>query len=1048
MTSPHTEPNVAIDIVPFALPNCAEGEIRWEEPRDISCLVVRFSTEPISDITVRYQRNLWPNTRVERDYRGIDNAMQFGWGAVDDWFNTPWVEASVDIQKLEGFVYEINFQPLCAELPECTDYNVLFRRTMGLQIQADTQIDEMKVYSRWEPTSTTLQVRLDCGGETSGGIKAVHGYNAVIEGIDGQLSDRSFKVHVSYLQTAMAHAGDCGHVRFELEHDQFTISLDSLTSQGPIWYEPEHIYITRADDPTSFEDYLKSIEGSSTLNERVLATHDQGLGGALMGQPRAHPVSNSIGCKYARQRFWVEYNGDLVLTRSNIDLVTMSDTPRYLNKSDARLFFGLESWRSMGRFADPAPVLAQNLHFVSDGVVCEQKSYAIPLLKSIDEPLTGDDSIVAMARLRFRNDGFTPTKVELPLEYSDESARSCNRTGAGHYDKNTNDYLVPLSPREPLTIEREKGTTLVYSQYDGQKVLRFTIDADNDVHISTTDTGLMITMMLAPGASYNATVKLPFIALDRPDELSALMNLNFENGYQQIRKYWYEQAALGTQLRTPEARLNELHAIHPAHVGTADVSMSDEPNLVNTSVGSSTYGNFVNESVMIMQELDERGLHDEVRRRLAVWLKYQGQIGLTGNFSDHDGVFYAAGGFEMGQTYSQHHGWALWGFSDHYFMTRDKDWFMSITPQLIKGAEWVFRQRALTMVPLPHSRGWEHGFLPAASLEDVADYFYWLTTNTMSWKGVDRLAAAFEACEHPEAARLRQQADAFKADLLRGFNTARQHSPVVRLRDGRWVPHFPSRLYRRGRDSGWIREILEGSVYLVMMGLIDPNSQQAGWILDDYQDNRYISEDYGYPIYDVKNFWYDSGGFSCQPNLLAGLMPHLDRDEIEIYLWMFYNAWAACYREETNAMVEHPMPVLGQSNSAWVKTSDQANSQRWLRFMFVYAPHDVLHIGRAVPREWLKSTKPVGVKGAVTRFGVVDAAYTAIPAKSTIMLSIELKLHTTPAQIIARFRHPEKKPITDMRVNGVLHELYDPITGDVDITGYTGRVNLEARYDS
>jgi hypothetical protein len=29
---------------------------------------------------------------------------------------------------------------------------------------------------------------------------------------------------------------------------------------------------------------------------------------------------------------------------------------------------------------------------------------------------------------------------------------------------------------------------------------------------------------------------------------------------------------------------------------------------------------------------------------------------------------------------------------------------------------------------------------------------------------------------------------------------------------------------------------------------------------------------------------------------LAGLMPRLARDEPEIYIWMFFNAWAACYR--------------------------------------------------------------------------------------------------------------------------------------------------------
>jgi hypothetical protein len=93
-------------------------------------------------------------------------------------------------------------------------------------------------------------------------------------------------------------------------------------------------------------------------------------------------------------------------------------------------------------------------------------------------------------------------------------------------------------------------------------------------------------------------------------------------------------------------------------------------------------------------------------------------------------------------------------------------------------------------------------------------------------------------------------------------------------------------------------------------------------------------------IADEEGDWFSRGGFSIQPNLLAGLLPYLDRDEPEVYLWMFFNAWAACYREEINAMVEHPMPVLGYANTAHPKTSDEANAVMWLRYMFVYGPRD------------------------------------------------------------------------------------------------------------
>ena len=82
-------------------------------------------------------------------------------------------------------------------------------------------------------------------------------------------------------------------------------------------------------------------------------------------------------------------------------------------------------------------------------------------------------------------------------------------------------------------------------------------------------------------------------------------------------------------------------------------------------------------------------------------------------------------------------------------------------------------------------------------------------------------------------------------------------------------------------------------------------------------------------------------------------MPYLDRDEPEVYLWMFFNAWVACYREEINAMVEHPYPELGYANTAHPKTSDEANAVMWLRYLFVYGPESGLYLGRAIPRAWL-----------------------------------------------------------------------------------------------
>jgi len=1051
---------VELDIAPYALPNCPRGEIRWEEPRDISRLILRYDGEVPHDVKLLYQRNSWPRKRVENDYKGVNNAMLFGWTPIDDWFNTSFVEAAIELQPLDANTLQVTFSPLTAELADYADYDVTFRRTIGLRVEGSKPPDSVQVYTRWEPVVTELEVWLDCGKATPGASVCLSGYNAVIENVEpvigvivegpcvtGTADQRAFRAKVRHVKPNLEYSFDVGLVSFSLEHDRFTISLRSLEEQGPIYYEEEGVFIKRASDTTTFEEYLKSIEGAKTYNERVAETWDQSLGGALYGQARGHSVPNSVGCKYARQRFWIEPSGDIVMIGENVKSFPGADTPRYKNERDGRISFSLEKWRSLGRFADPAPVLAHNLHFAKGGVVVRQKSLAVPLEKGAGDALKADDTIVALVRFQIANEGLKNELVEIPVRYSSSSQRSQNRLLLSHWKKDWSDDLIPICPLADLKVSSHASAPslcLVSSEFEGQDALRFAIDTS--MEIAKTDDGLVIRKELKPGESCQAVLKLPFIALDRDDEIAALDRLSFEESLEKVREFWVKECSAGAQVHTPEAKIDDLHATHVAHIQSAGVAMPDDPYLVNTSVGTSTYGNFANESCMILQDLDERGLHEEVRRRIGVWLKYQGTKPLKGNFTDHDGVFFGAGGFECGDTYSQHHGWVLWYIAEHYFMTGDKEWLTKVAGHLVKGADWVFRQRRNTMTDLPHSRGWEYGFMPAGSLEDVADYFYWLTTNAMTWKGVDNVAAALEDIAHPDAERIRVEADAFKKDLIKGFETARQHSPIVRLRNGKWIPHYPSRLYLRGRDVGWIREVLEGSIYLLISGLYDPNSKQGQWIVDDFQDNRYVSDNYGYPIYHPERHWYDSAGFCCQPNLLPGLMPHLDRDEPEIYIWMFFNAWASCYREETNAMVEHPMPILGYANSAWIKTSDQSNAMKWLRYMFVYAPREELYIGRAVPTHWLSSRQPVGVVRAATRFGYIDALYTGDLKNNSITLDATLQLRADPKRIVAKFRHPEKVPIKRVNVNGRPYSKFEADKSEVDLTGFSGKLQVQAYF--
>jgi hypothetical protein len=1048
-------PARGFDIAPFALPNPTPRELHFEEPRDVVAVDLTFTDDdgfPESGLGLAYWQQHWPGVKLEES-ADTTRPCSFGWTPSDDGLSGDWHEARTRIERLGARTVRITFEPLATEYPDRPDETVVFRRTVALKLRGvePKRVASIRVMTRSAATSSTLRAEW---AAPAGATLSWDGYNAkvtavrpvsgcTVEGDTLHVSGGGpavFELDVDHMAPAHRYSGDEGHVRFVLADDSFTVSLPSLERQGPVWFEEQGFYLTSKSDPTTSEAYLTRISDARTIAERVAAMPEQSYGGAYLGQPRPHAVAWSLGFKQARQRFWQDANGDLTVESRTVRQIRATDTDRLATdeSGQGRFFFGLENWTTLGRWADPAPSLTYNLRVRRNDIELVQTSLAAPLDGRVfDGPIVGERDLVALVRFELKNVGPMKQTARLALDYSPDS----DRTGRVYPDGHNEDWKVPGGPREALTLDGP----WIRGRWNDRDVLRARVETT--MMGRRTGSGLVFERELEPDASCVLVLKVPFVALDRPEELEAVARLEDQDLRRQLASFWRREVGRGAQIRTPVPQMDALHQSHLAYVQISDPAMPGAPELVNTSVGTSTYSNCGNESCMILEELDQRGLPDEARKRLAVFTKYQGTEPLVGQYSDHEGVFHGAGGYTFLGSYNQNHGWILWRLAEHYAYTRDRTWLDQVAPNLIAGCDWVFRQRRHTMGDdRADSRGWERGFLPPGGLEDVAELRYWLTSNAMIWRGVDAAAAVLEETGHPEGARIRREADAYAGDLRRGFETMRQHCPLVRLRNGRWVPYYSTHIYGRGRDVGWIRETLEGSLYLILSGLYDPKSPQARWILDDYEDNRLMNPPYGYSLNDEENEWFARGGISIQPNLLATLMPYLDRDEVEVYLWTFFNAWAACYREEANLMVEHPMPVLGYNNTAHPKTSDEANAVMWLRYLFVYGPKDGLYLGRAIPRAWLAQAEPIGLDRVHTRWGVASVSFTPDPDANTIRAHVDLTLHATPPKIVLRFRHPEGKPIQSVRLNGQPHAGFDPDRGDVDLTGVAGSLDVEARY--
>jgi hypothetical protein len=59
---------------------------------------------------------------------------------------------------------------------------------------------------------------------------------------------------------------------------------------------------------------------------------------------------------------------------------------------------------------------------------------------------------------------------------------------------------------------------------------------------------------------------------------------------------------------------------------------------------------------------------------------------------------------------------------------------------------------------------------------------------------------------------------------------------------------------------------------------------------------------------------------------------------------------------------------------------------------------------------------------------------------------LQLKLSNKPPKTVVRFRHPGKKPIVSVTVNGREHRAFDAAAEDVDLTGMEGALDVTVRF--
>lgn len=973
--------SVVFDAAPFGLPLKEDIGIMWEDPREIHTVVVHFADTdtPPSNLKLEYWGSRWPGQRLPKDRE--PGGGDVGWMELGNWYKYGWRVADT-VMTRQGKIVTFKFNPVnLKEFPDIKDYPADFRYTLKVRITSEEKIPKIEKISAY--TDSTLQPRalnivFNEKPDSTPHFEAFNGYVRKIE----KLQDTTYRLQTEIVVNSDPNTFDRTLITVIAGNKTVTFKPDDL-AHSPIVIPHAGIAVTIDDDKRDYMAILKDVKskGVKTLYDRVSEMPEQTWRAAWEGMPpkKSH-IYFPIGLDGGRHRFRLHANGGIDF-RSNDHYLRSrpgKDTPRLsLEKAPVNISFSLPSkpiYRTIVEESLPICITKWQM----DGVEITQTALETKLdgfPQGAYQP-SGDDFGVLM--LKFVISNTTQAKIE---------------------------YVLPIGYKagsEAPKLTFKDGYLLRDNHFRFQIAGQTTIEDGNPVKVK---------FGLQPDQKATLILKIPYVVLTEESEIKALSKLNFDEEFKNVAGYWRRRLNESANLITPEPMLNEFYRAHAGHLL---INCELEPNSERrfARVGSFSYGVYGNESCMMVVDLERRGYHKEAQQCLDAWAYYQGTVGLPGDFSTKEGVLYGAGGYEAG-GYNQHHGWILWMFAEHYKFTRDEKWLKKVAPVIIKGADWIIRETARTA----DRHALDRGLLPAGSLEDIGDWWTWLSTSCYTWRGLDNAAWALEQISHPDAKRIRKAADEYHSALLSNFKKASELSPVVRLRDGTFVPKFPSHTHRRGRSFGWICETLEGALHLLITRAIDPNSMDAEWILKDYEDNLYLSNQYGYMLEDFEKYWFSRGGMSMQACLLLGVEPYLYRDDVKHALRALFNAQAVSYFPDVRLNTEHALPRMGDWRGDHYKSSDEANCAGWLRYIFVREENEnLLLIGQAVPRNWLEPGKYCGIEKTATWFGTVSVLYSGFNER--IMCQLKAPNRNPPQQIRIRFRDPQFRPIKNVTVNG------------------------------
>jgi hypothetical protein len=863
--------------------------------------------------------------------------------------------------------------------------------------------------SRWQ----TVHLRVECEkpqgarGETS----AVNGEMRVSSDQRESATQQPWKLAQPLHLTVRASRpssfnSDPTVLQFRWPTGAFGVAVEDVLTNECVYLPDYGLFITRDPAPITLVDYKRKIAGRKTILQQVRELPDQTLTQAMARThheaQREGPVMLSLACD--NNKFVLERDGTL-----RFQATTNLTGDWFATAGEIRPRFGAAQSATVTRRLDggwlPIPVITTD----SGGVVYSERVFVAPRDGPATDPVRFNLRSVCLAEFICTNTLARPAPAALSLSVL-----------AGSREKKP---ARLVSCREGYLLADDLGLLALAETL-----------ATGWLTTSAQDGELKLTGKLPAHGSARLVVMFPAPRTD------VLMVHDRGRLRSDTEAYWKAVLAPSMQVETPDPLLNDV--IRSSQVRCLIAARNEaEGARIAPWIAAMSYGPLESEANSVIRGMGFMGHEEFARRGLDFFIHRYNTNG-----------FLTTGYTTFGTA------WNLWTLGEYYQLYRDTNWLRQVAPEIERASAWIIRQTAKTKDP---GRP-EYGLMPPGVLADWNAFAYHFAMNAYYYAALREVGTALSDLPASGGSRREEaltpdmiltQAAQLRTNTLRAYRWTQSQAPALPLRNGTWIPHYPSQVHSPGRladffpgqDGGrsWCYDVEIGAHQLVPTGIFDPRDREVERILDHMEDVQFLSEGwFDYPAATNEKDWFNLGGFSkVQPYYTRNCEVYALRDDVKPFIRSYFNTLAAMLNPEVLTFWEH-----FNHSGAWDKTHETGYFLRQTRTMLVTERGDQLWLAPFVTSNWLKDGMAVSVTNAPTRFGAVSYRITSHASDGYIEATIHAPTRTPPAALVLRLRHPDGKRIRAVTLNGKRTTQFDPLKECITIKPSAGAIVVRADY--